>query len=134
MRADCGVLCTARGNLMLKGLNGNFCALMLLHCFHCCTVKASLEQRTLRFEWQKANQGLLSVSKQIRLIVGLSFVFTCEVGRVKVGRRKSVAPPHTRACFCNATKCSEECGIGRIVAIPNGDIRTLCGRQRRHAE
>ena len=42
-----------------------------------------------------------------------------------MGRRKSAAPLQTRACFCNATKCSEECGIGRIVAIPNGDIRRL---------
>ena len=47
-----------------------------------------------------------------------------------MGRGKSVTPPHTRACFCNATKCSKECGIGRIVAIPNGDIGLLCGRQR----
>jgi len=119
---------------VLKGLKVISARLCCLTVSTVVRWKQALKERTLRFEWQKANQGLLSVSKQIRLMAGLSFIFTCEVGRVQVGRRKSVAPPHTRASFCNATKCSKECGIGRIVAIPNGDIRLLCGRQRRHAE
>jgi hypothetical protein len=46
---------------------------MLPHCLNRRAVKASLETANIESEWQKANQGLLSVSKQIRLIADLSF-------------------------------------------------------------
>jgi hypothetical protein len=134
VRAECAVpsdaACSAQGNLVPKGLKGNFSVLMLPHCLYRRTEKANLEttnteiwmaKKRTKDCYQLAGRSglwLTSASAHVKLPGGAG-----GRGGVTVGQRKSSAPLQSRACICNATRCCKECGIVRILKIPTVGIR-----------